>query len=188
MEEKLLVQPFDTIRIDAIAKELRISKRTIYEIFDSKDIIFQILVERFHESFVAQYEIVILKLKNHELTFSEGMMLLVRCATRINGLKTKEIWNKLPFLANDIKLSREQMFTELLDIAIEQGIVRKDLRKNIYFMIMNTVSAAMHDPSTRNEFEITAADFQHLHEIIHCGILTDEGRGVIEQMKPLIKK
>ena len=193
IEEKLLEQSFNEIRMDTIAQELRISKRTIYEIFSSKDEIFETVIIRYTSFFENKFQKIVNDIKKQKISFFDGineMMKLLSLNKKTSFTMTSEAMFKFPELITKIKKRRIETFSELIDVAIENNLVRSDLNKKLFYLILQSTMDALVNPKVIKEYEI---DFfpaiLEIHKTVIGGILTDSARKELSDFfneKPLI--
>ena len=167
MEEKLLTHNFKSISIDSIAKELRISKRTIYEIFESKEHILEIAIDRYQQNCINYADTVALKIQKGELSFTDGICDVMKFLSE-KTMFSSELFTLLPEKAKRVDTKKKNIFMKFYDIAMEQGLVKKEISKDVYFMVIRTCILAMHNPKIKRDYNISdnqsIADFM---DIIH---------------------
>jgi AcrR family transcriptional regulator len=180
IEEKLLEQNFNEIRMDTIAQELRISKRTIYEIFSSKDEIYEAIIIRFNTLLENKFQKIISDIKKQTISTFDGigeMIKLISENKKIHCSITAEAMFKFPELIIKMQKRRWKIFDEFLEIAIENNVVRQNLNKKTLHLVLHSTMNALVNPIISKEYEI---DFftaiVEIHKIIIGGILTDEAR------------
>jgi AcrR family transcriptional regulator len=180
IEEKLQTNSFKNVSIDSIAKELHISKRTIYEIFKSKESILEILVDIYQQKFIDYADSIATQIQKGELSFATGIYDLLKHYSAKHWSHS-EIFNFLPEKAKKIFAKRKNVFMKFYDIAVNEGVIKKDVNKDIYFMIIQTCGLALHDPKFRQEHDINVTsitDFIDFMNIINLGILTEKGKDI----------
>jgi AcrR family transcriptional regulator len=176
IEEKLLMQNFNDIRIDAIAQELRISKRTIYELFESKDDIFKNVIQRHNEYCVKIAEKTIANIKDKKITLYDGLKELSKLLQKNTVFSFSDIVYKFHDICTEIKQKQNEFIDTFLDIAIEHNIIRASLDKKICYLIIKSLNAAVFDPKIIDEYELDFPKLKEIHKIIFYGILSDEAR------------
>lgn len=95
VEEKLLKESFKNISIDSIAKELRISKRTIYEIFQSKEDILEVTVDKHIRVLIDAADKIADKISTNELSFIDGVSDLMKYISD-KTIQNSDIYTLLP--------------------------------------------------------------------------------------------
>jgi AcrR family transcriptional regulator len=179
IEEKLSKQSFNDIRIDVVAQELRISKRTIYELFESKEEILKNVVQRHHKYTVKVFEQIVSDIKNKKITFYVGVEELMKLHIK-NKMFTfsdfSDIAYKFPDICNKISQEQFEFSNVLLDLAIEHNIVRANLNKKLFHLIMQSLTSMIFNPKIINEYELDFTKLIEIKEMMFYGILTDEAR------------
>lgn len=176
MEEKLISQSFNDIRIDTIAQELRISKRTIYELFESKDKIFKNVIQRHYKYCVKIFEQIIADMKNEKISFYTGIEELMKLEIKNKAFTLSDVAYKFPEFCTKMKQKHIEFCDALLDIAIEHKVVKANLNKKLFYLIAQSLATTILDLKVINEYELDFPKLTEIKEIIIYGILTDEAR------------
>jgi len=179
IEEKLLTNSFRSVSIDSIAKELHISKRTIYETFESKESIFEMAVDRYQQKIINYANTVAAKIQSGEISFTDGMYDLIKYFSE-RTMFNNELLALLPEKTKKIDQKKKKIFMKFYKLAVQEGIIRKEINKEVYFMIVRCCALAMRDSNLRQDCNFTnmnsiISDFMN---IINLGILTDKGKKI----------
>ncbi len=190
-EKKFSQNGFYKTTMDELAREMKISKKTIYKHFSSKDV----LVSEIIDYITANIQHKVAKLVAKKTTSAEKLYLMsVFVTQRINQISEKwlddlrvyrpELWTK-------IEKFREKTIISNLDKIITQGkkerlIVDKP-NKIILMVIISSVQAIV-NPNfiLNNNFSAKQAAGITL-EIVFTGILTKQGRKLFKNFKSGLK-
>ena len=179
IEEKLLIQNLNDIRIDAIAQELRISKRTIYEIFESKESILEMALDRYQRRLMNYANLVASKIQVGEISFTDGIHdLMKHISERVKF--NNELCVILPKKAKKMNSIRKNIFMKFYDLAVAEGLVKKEINKDIYFSIVQSCAMAVTEQKLKNDNTLTDNNINSIISdymtIINLGVLTEKGR------------
>jgi len=186
IEDKLMTNSFRNISIDSIAKELHISKRTIYETFESKESILEMAIDRHQQKFINYADAIATKIQNGELSFTDGINDLMKHYSDKHSLNN-EIFILLPDKAKNIFAQRKNVFMKFYDIAVTEGLIKEGTNKDVYFMIIQTCGLAMHDPKFRHDYNLNFDSMHEFMNIINLGILTDKGKEAYKNKQNIMK-
>lgn len=183
---KFLKEGFYYITVDQIASELRISKKTLYKYFSSKDELVEAVAFKMMNEVSSKIEEVIAA-KNDSLT--KALMLFEVMASVIvrfseNWLKdlqihTPKLWQKID------EFRTKRAFAALGNI-IKQGqkerIIIDKPAELIIHIFVNTVRSVVHpDFLYHQNFNYKEA-FIHTFEILFNGILTPKGKKLFDKI------
>jgi AcrR family transcriptional regulator len=179
-EIKFLKHGFYKSTMDEIAVELRISKKTIYKYFESKDI----LIEAVLEAVMITYRQKIQEIVQSDLNAAEKLFLLSDVISkRINEVGKKwldDIRTHKPELWVKLEKFRKENILKNLDLIINQG-KKDDLIINqpnsiLLAIILNSVQGVINPEFLlNNNFSYKRASKITL-SIVFNGILTKKGR------------
>ena len=179
IEEKLHANNFRNISIDSIAKELHISKRTIYETFDSKEEIIEMTIDRYKKKFVNFANSIANKIQTGEITFTEGISDLMKYFSEKTTFNS-DFFAILPEKSKKIDDEKKNIFMKFYDIAVTEGVIRTEINKEIYFMIIHNFIMAIHNQKLKQEFGIKENNINSVVsdfiDIVSSGILTEKGK------------
>ena len=186
IEEKLHTNNFRNISIDSIAKELHISKRTIYETFDSKEEIIEMTVDRYKRKLSNYANTIANKIQNGEITFTEGISNLMEYFSG-RAVLNSELFALLPERAKKIDNEKKNIFMKFYELAVSEGVVRAEINKEIYFIIVQSCIMAIHNQKFKQEFGIKENNINNVvsdfMDIVNLGILTDKGKEIYSNNK-----
>ncbi|MCF8243257.1 MAG: TetR/AcrR family transcriptional regulator [Melioribacteraceae bacterium] len=184
--DKFLSEGFLKITMDDIARELKMSKKTIYKYFSSKDALLEATINRFQtnikqnlESYVSADIDTVQKL----ILFSD---MIFSITVKISGKWLKDIRTR-PEYWRKIDSFREKVFFENFSKIVEQGkkeqvIVDKPSRIILTIMIAAISGVINPDFLFNNNFSIRTAGEQTL-DILLSGILTKKGKKIYKKHK-----
>jgi AcrR family transcriptional regulator len=179
-EEKFFGDGFYKTTMDEIASELRMSKKTIYKFFPSKDD----LVHAIARSFMNRMKNTILPALNSDKNAIEKLgdliKILAKASEKISAVRMEELKRHYPSIWNEIDNFRTEMMfgniTRVIDQGKKEGLF-VDYPTNI---IMNVLVASVRsivnpDFILNNNFSIVEAA-RYAFKIVISGILTEKGK------------
>jgi len=184
-EEKFFRDGFYKTTMDEIASELRISKKTIYKFFPSKDD----LVKAIAKFFMTRMKNTILPALNSDKNAIEKLgdliKILAKASDKISAARMEELKRHYPSLWNEIDNFRTEMMFGNITKVIEQGKKEGlfvDYPTNI---IMNVLVASVRsivnpDFIMNNNYSIIEAA-HYAFKIIIGGIVTEKGKKIFNQ-------
>lgn len=180
-KETILKYGYKNFRVDDIAKELGISKSTIYKLFSSKEEIvkavikyhFEFIKNEFdkilNDSNVSSFTEKILKimtLKNHNIPFLSSKVI-------------EDLRHQIPDIIDyiqELNQSSIDRFYQLIDLGIEQGYVKKHINKKVLYYIhfFSIRNIMQYEIQTQIPLEATEI-IRQVQEVVFSGILTEKG-------------
>ena len=179
-EEKFFRDGFYKTTMDEIASELRMSKKTIYKFFPSKND----LVHAIAKFFMNRMKNTILPALNSDKNAIEKLgdliKILAKASEKISAVRMEELKRHYPSMWNEIDNFRTEMMfgniTRVIDQGKKEGLFA-DYPTNI---IMNVLVASVRsivnpDFIMNNNYSIIEAA-RYAFKIVISGILTDKGK------------
>lgn len=147
--EILITKGIKSTTMDSIAKRLKISKRTLYEMFDNKaDLVTQTL-EHHHAKMREEATRIIQAAPN----IMEGLLHIINLhrddIRRVNIEFFKDLDRLYPEMKNDYETRREKVRHEMLDTfneGVRQGLFREDINFEALTFILQLVMEAIKSP------------------------------------------
>lgn len=186
-ERIFFTEGFHKITMDEIASSLRMSKKTIYKFFPSKDDLVKSTAYSFMNKMKKEVESIV-KSKNHSV---EKIVTIINIIKNIGLNRMSEKWlndlrYRMPSLWKDMDSFRSKMINKNISIIFSQG-VKEGYIINVHPQIMiniflNSIQAIVNpDFIMNNNFSITQAIDSTL-KILLNGILTEKGKKVYSKL------
>lgn len=178
--------------MDLLAKELTISKRTLYEIFGSKDEMLKTILEGVHE----QYAKDVAKLVRNSANVMEALANILlyhqKAMTRISANFFKDMDTRYKHLRPDYdKNSRKwsSYLVQALKLGIRQGVLREDVN---YGITVPLLRVQMESLKRMEEFFPPGITLVEAYNSIALGTLrsiaTPKGMETIDKLTPRFHK
>jgi AcrR family transcriptional regulator len=180
-EEMFYQYGYTKVKMDEIAEDLSISKKTLYKFYPSKELLLKEMlfcmkceVSDFVDELFADKEMdFVVKLKTL-------MTFLGKQTSKLRGPLLHDLQKNIPHIWEDIQEFKNkhalEKFSELLQEGIQKGVFRKDISQQMivltYVNSMRMISPEVlaQVPYTANQF------FEAIIGIIFEGILTEQAR------------
>jgi AcrR family transcriptional regulator len=181
-EELFLRHGFSRITVEEIARELEMSKKTIYKYFKNKKSIIRQVITWNQAELMDKIDRVLLQ---DNTDFIEKLRSILQVLTSflskisetfVTDLKRHgpEIWG----LINEFKKKmRSERVRRILHEGIEKGIIRADIDPELIVIIYFHIVEHLFIPENLYELSYSSKDiFEAVMKIIYGGILTESGR------------
>lgn len=184
-EEKFFRDGFYKTTMDEIASELKMSKKTIYKFFPSKDDLVKAIAKFFMNRMKNKIVPALQSDKNAIEKLSDLINILAKASEKISAARMEELKRHYPNIWNDIDNFRTEMMfgniTKVIDQGKKEGLFI-DYPTNI---VMNVLVASVRnivnpDFILNNNFSIIEAA-RYAFKIIIGGIVTDKGKKIFNQ-------
>lgn len=163
--------------VDEVAAELRISKKTLYQYFDSKDE----MIRQYFEEILTSDKQSVLEAVGSERSFLEKIHTIVHSSHRYRlpvrimdeaKLFYPDEWTKI----EGLKQFKLDEFQKLLKQAADEGILRPDIHFGILSAMLERVSDIFIDTDFLLENGMKATQvIDEVLNIIICGIIKKDG-------------
>lgn len=179
-EEKFFRDGFYKTTMEEIASELRMSKKTIYKFFPSKDDLIHSIAKFFMNRMKSKILPALQSDKNAIEKLGDLINILAKASDKISAARMEELKRHYPSIWNEIDNFRTEMMfgniTKVIDQGKKEGLF-VDYPTNI---IMNVLVASVRsivnpDFIMNNNYSIIEAA-RYAFRIVISGILTDKGK------------
>lgn len=176
---------YKNVKTDALAKEIGISKRTLYEYYDSKEAIFTAVVENDIEDTKVKMSEIIRRMENDTIDFIEELKNIwdivcdkTREYTTIfySDMQkyTPGLWDRMEVFKDEL-IKRD--FYLITSIGVKKGCFRNDINEHVAFLMYYHSVRNIMTPDVLSNLPLTAQDvLGNIYEIMFMGILTEEAR------------
>lgn|SRR5574338_73697 len=184
-EDKFFRDGFYKTTMDEIATELRMSKKTIYKFFPSKDDLVMAIANNFMKGMKSKIVPALSSEKNAIEKLEELIKILAKGSEKITIQRMEEIRRYYPNLWDEIDKFRTQMMfgniTKVIDQGKKEGLFI-DYPTNI---VMNVLVASVRNVVNpefilNNNFSIIEAA-RYAFKIIIGGIVTEKGKKIFNK-------
>ena len=175
---------YTTIKTDQLAKELGISKRTLYLHFSSKKELLNTVIDDILEKTQNNMKEFFLRIESGKDNFVEELMKFwdvnIKITSVLNNHFFMDIKNNMPETMERFNECRQknmrENFDKLYSIGLKQGVFKKEVRKDVLYLVhffsMNNILNP--DVLADSSFSIREA-IEQIYMIIMTGAMTDKG-------------
>ena len=184
-EEKFFRDGFYKTTMDEVASELKMSKKTIYKFFPSKDDLIKAIAKHFMEGLKNKILPALNSDKNAIEKLAELNNILAKVSQKVPSKRMDEIKTYFPSLWNEIDSFRTKMMFANITKVIGQGKAEGLFIDYPTPIIMNTLVSAVRSTVNpefilNNNFSISEAAL-YTFKVVIGGIVTEKGRKVFNK-------
>lgn len=184
-EDKFFREGFYKTTMDEVASELKMSKKTIYKFFPSKDDLVTAIARHFMEGLKSKIVPALNSDKNAIEKLAELNHILAKVSTKISTKRMDEIKQHLPKLWDEIDAFRTKMMFLNITKVIDQGKAEGLFIDYPTPIIMNTLVSSVRaivNPEfiLNNNFSIGEAATL-VFKVVIGGIVTEKGRKIFNK-------
>jgi AcrR family transcriptional regulator len=184
-EEKFFRDGFYKTTMDEVASELKMSKKTIYKFFPSKDDLVKAIANHFMEGVKSKVVPALNSDKNAIEKLAELNKILAKISEKVSTKRMDEIKTYFPSLWNEIDNFRTKMMFANITKVIDQGKAEGLFVDYPTPIIMNTLVSSIRatvNPEfiLNNNFSISEAAL-FVFKIVIGGIVTDKGKKIFNK-------
>ncbi|MDR0533783.1 MAG: TetR/AcrR family transcriptional regulator [Verrucomicrobiales bacterium] len=170
-------QGYASVRMEDIARELGMSKKTLYQHVDSKEALLQVICDRMHREFEQHSTEV---LKSTKLSLEEKIFLHTEfCSAKLNRLHPAffhDVKRHAPKIDQWLMELRYEGVTDTISTLLEQGrkegLVRKDVSMKLMIESFRVVVLQVLQPESLESVDLTASQAnRQIMELFFNGIL-----------------
>jgi AcrR family transcriptional regulator len=183
-KDLFLESGYKSIKTDDLAKELGISKRTIYEMFPSKD---DLLIEALQLpiiEFANNMDALALKIvEDDHFTFFENLKLIWELIIDHSSLFSSkfdaEIKKYLPQFYTACKIhsnKRSENFRKVFELGVKKGYLKQDINIDVFMSVMQFTMSNILRYENLTELSMKVEDvLKQIFTIVFTGAMTPEG-------------
>jgi AcrR family transcriptional regulator len=169
------------VTMDEIASDLRMSKKTVYKYFPSKEVLLKAIVHALMKKIEGEMQEIVASDKPFEEKLTSILTLVGKVMRRISRPFMTDIQRFAPGLWKEIEIfRRERVFSKIQQMvrqAKKEGVFREDLDADLFFLVMTTALQGIMNPQVLSQQPFSAEEaFKGIFRILYEGSLTDEAR------------
>jgi len=171
--------------MDEVASELKMSKKTIYKFFPSKDDLITAIAKHFMEGVKSKVLPALNSDKNAIEKLAELNHILAKVSTKVSSKRMEEIRQHFPKLWNEIDSFRTKMMfgniTKVIDQGKEEGLFIDYPTPIIMNTLVSSVRSIVNPEFIlNNNFSIAEAAL-YTFKVVIGGIVTEKGRKIFNK-------
>jgi len=181
--EILLSEGLRAITTNEIARRARISKKTLYREFSTKDELLEAIVVSFLETNLARWDKIFDRPDSAIDRILASLEFIGRFMPQIQSQMINQVEAVAPHLwatIDAIRLVRLRKLKLLLEEAQNEGFLRADVNPDHWILLLSGTIQAVVTPKTLLDQGISLMDLiQSVKTLYYDGLLTEEGRAYI---------
>ncbi|HLV00415.1 MAG TPA: helix-turn-helix domain-containing protein [Acidobacteriota bacterium] len=180
--EQFFAHGFASVTMDDIARELGMSKRTLYHHFSSKEeLLLKAVEQKLYQVGSGLDEII----GRQDLSFIEKMPAVLEFLSlnlpRPSKAFVRDVNRFVPHIWTTVDSRRVEIirrcFSRLLSEGIQEGSVRNDVQPELLIMVLLTLVQHLVTPETLSRLPVTLNQlFEQVIDLFFRGVLSEEGR------------
>lgn len=179
--EKFLSQGVSKVTLDEIASDLRISKKTVYKFFPSKDELLKSMVHVMMGRLEKQVNAIVSSNKPFPEKMTEFMAFVGKFVGRLSSQFVRDMQRFSPSLWKEVETFRREHIFSKLDAmfaqAKQEGFFRSDVDAELFKLVFLHSMQGIMNPQTLSEHSFSAQQaFRSVFVILFEGALTDQSR------------
>ena len=166
------------VTMDEIASDLRMSKKTVYKFFPSKEDLLKAIVHTMLKKIESEVQAITTSEKSFEEKFISILNLVGKILRRLSRPFMTDIQRFAPGLWKEIEtFRREKVFSK------KEGVFREDLDPDLFFLVLTNAVQGIMNPHVLSLQPFSAEEaFKGIFRILYEGALTDEARKRFQQI------
>jgi len=183
--EKFIKDGYTNVNMDDLARSLGISKRTLYENFESKKTLFyEVVKTTFEEAYKDADEILERMTKDGEYRFFEeikNLWELIIYHTKFFNLRfqddiKKYAPNATPFCQMQ-KIKEETNFHKVFELGIKTGNIKPSINIDIFRLVYFSSMKNILNPEIIADLSLSTNEvIEQIYDLLMLGVLSDTGK------------
>lgn len=172
---------FYKVTMDEIASDLRMSKKTVYKFFPSKETLLKAIVHTLMRRIEGEVQGIISSDKPIEERLTTLLAFVGQQMRRLSRPFMTDVQRFAPALWKEIEIfRRERVLSQLQQIfrqAKKEGVFREDLDPDLFFLVLTTTIQGIINPQVLSQQPFSAEEaFKGIFRILYEGAFTQEAR------------
>jgi AcrR family transcriptional regulator len=172
---------FYKVTMDEIASDLRMSKKTVYKSFPSKETLLKAIVHTFMRNVEAEVQAIVSSDKPIEEKLTALLAFVGKQVRRFSRPFMMDVQRFAPALWKEVEIfRRERVLSQLQRMfqqAKKEGVFRKDLDPDLFFLVLTTTIQGIMNPQVLSQQPFSAEEaFKGIFRILYEGAFTQEAR------------
>jgi AcrR family transcriptional regulator len=169
------------VTMDEIASDLRMSKKTVYKFFPSKEVLLKAIVHTMMKRIESEVERIIDSDKPFEEKITMLLTVIGKNMRKISRPFMTDVQRFSPGLWKEIEtFRREHVFIKIQQMfrqAKKEGVFREDLDTDLYILVFTTIMEGIMNPQVLSQQPFSAEEaFRGIFRILYEGSLTEDAR------------
>jgi AcrR family transcriptional regulator len=172
---------FYKVTMDEIASDLRMSKKTVYKSFPSKEALLKAIVHTFMRNVEGEVQIIVSSDKPIEEKLTTLLTFIGKHLRRFSRPFMTDVQRFAPALWKEVEIFRRERVLNRLQHLVKQakkeGVFREDLDPDLFFLVLTTTIQGIMNPQVLSQQPFSAEEaFKGIFRILYEGAFTQEAR------------
>ena len=172
---------FYKVTMDEIASDLRMSKKTVYKSFPSKETLLKAIVHTFMRKVEAEVQGIVSSDKPIEEKLTTLLDFIGKQLRKFSRPFMTDVQRFAPALWNEVEIFRRERvlsrLQQMLKQAKKEGVFREDLDPDLFFLVLTTTIQGIMNPQVLSQQPFSAeVAFKGIFRILYEGAFTQEAR------------
>jgi AcrR family transcriptional regulator len=169
------------VTMDEIASDLRMSKKTMYKFFSSKEDLLKAIVQVLMKRVESEVQTIITSDEPFEEKLTSILMFVGKTVRMFSRPFMVDLQRFAPKLWKEIEtFRRERVFNNIQQMfrqAKKEGVFREDLDSDLFYLVFITTIQGIMNPQVLSQQSFSAEEaFRGLFRILYEGAMTDDAR------------
>lgn len=193
MKERILIKAqeiftkdgYSRLNMDNLARNLGISKKTLYEHFDSKQSLFhEVLKSIYQKRSDKSKEISDKMIKDNKFDFTSHVSEMSKWIAEFSKIFTSQLESDIEKYAHDIIPMCQEQEGEVMKnwekvflLGKEKGYIKENINRNVFWLMLSTSIHRIMRPNVLINLPYSGEDvMKMIYEVLTIGVLTEKGR------------
>ena len=172
---------FYKVTMDEIASDLRMSKKTVYKFFPSKETLLKAIVHAFMRKVEGEVQGIVSSDKPIEEKLTTLLTFVGKQLRKFSRPFMTDVQRFAPALWKEIEIfRRERVLSQLQQMfrqAKNEGVFREDLDPDLFYLVLTTTIQGIMNPQVLSQQPFSAEEaFKGIFRILYEGAFTQEAR------------
>jgi AcrR family transcriptional regulator len=172
---------FYKVTMDEIASDLRMSKKTVYKFFPSKETLLKAIVHTFMRKMEGEVQGIVSSDKPIEEKLTTLLTFIGKQLRKFSRPFMTDVQRFAPILWKEVEIfRRERVLSRLQQMfrqAKKEGVFREDLDPDLFFLVLTTTIQGIMNPQVLSQQPFSAEEaFKGIFRILYEGAFTQEAR------------
>jgi AcrR family transcriptional regulator len=174
------------VTMDEIASDLRMSKKTVYKFFPSKEILLKAIVQSLMHRIESEVQAISSSGKPFEEKLTSILTFVGKTMRKLSQPFMRDLQRFAPGLWKEIEIfRREKVFSKIYQMlrqAQREMVFREDLDIDLFYLVLVTAMQGIMNPQVLSQQPFSAEEaFKGIFRILYEGALTDDARKRFQQ-------
>lgn|GEM_PF-2951590 len=184
--EKFIKEGYSNVNMDDLARDLGMSKRTVYEQYESKKNLFLEVAKATYEEANRDSDELLTRMaiEDNKYHFFDEIKnlweLIIKHSKLFNANFQADIRKYAPegmTYCYGQKLKNDENFQKIFEIGIKTGNIKPTMNKDIFYLVYFSSMKNLLHPEIMADLSVSTKDaIEQIYDVIMLGVLSDKGK------------